>query len=88
MAKESLRKGEKEKARRALRRRKYQESLLQQTDGQLETLEQLVRDFKSENKPCIDHWYRLPVLSSLLLRLQCCMGLNRVTRFSREYTRR
>lgn len=42
LAKDALRKGEKEKARRALRRRKYQESLLQQTDGQLEQLEQLV----------------------------------------------
>lgn len=43
MAKRALKAGDKEKARRALRRRKYQESLLQQTDGQLEQLEQLVR---------------------------------------------
>jgi Snf7 len=43
VAKQALKAGDKEKARRALRRRKYQESLLQQTDGQLEQLEQLVR---------------------------------------------
>ncbi|KAG8816297.1 Vacuolar protein sorting-associated protein 20 [Serendipita sp. 399] len=42
LAKEALRAGNQEKARRALRKRKYQESLLQQTDGQLEQLEQLV----------------------------------------------
>lgn len=42
MAKEALQAGDKEKARRALRRRKYQESLLEQTYGQLEQLEQLV----------------------------------------------
>ncbi|CAG7851613.1 Charged multivesicular body protein 6-A AltName: Full=Chromatin-modifying protein 6-A [Serendipita indica DSM 11827] len=46
LAKEALRKGEKEKARRALRRKKYQESLLQQTDGQLEQLEQLVANIE------------------------------------------
>jgi thymidylate kinase len=42
VAKESLRAGDQDKARRALRRRKYQETLLQQTYGQLEQLEQLV----------------------------------------------
>ncbi|PVG04827.1 Snf7-domain-containing protein [Serendipita vermifera] len=46
VAKEALRAGNKEKARRALRRRKYQENLLQQTDGQLEQLEQLVSNIE------------------------------------------
>lgn len=41
IAKECLAKGEKEKALLALRRRKYQESLLSQTDAQLEQLEKL-----------------------------------------------
>ncbi len=43
LAKEALARGDKDKARTALRRRKYQESLLSKTDGQLETLEGLVR---------------------------------------------
>lgn len=42
LAKEALARGEKDKARTALRRRKYQESLLGKTDSQLETLEGLV----------------------------------------------
>ena len=41
IARECLAKGEKEKALLALRRKKYQESLLSQTDGQLEQLEKL-----------------------------------------------
>ena len=41
IAKECLTKGEKDKALLALRRRKYQESLLSQTDAQLEQLEKL-----------------------------------------------
>ncbi|KAG9124983.1 Vacuolar protein sorting-associated protein 20 [Ceratobasidium sp. 392] len=42
IAKESLANGNKRIALLALRRRKYQESMLQKTDGQLETLENLV----------------------------------------------
>ncbi|KDN52789.1 Snf7-domain-containing protein [Tilletiaria anomala UBC 951] len=42
LAKEALARGDRDKARTALRRRKYQESLLSKTDGQLETLEGLV----------------------------------------------
>ncbi|KAK5094748.1 Vacuolar protein sorting-associated protein 20 [Exophiala xenobiotica] len=41
IARECLAKGEKEKALLALRRKKYQESLLSQTDAQLEQLEKL-----------------------------------------------
>lgn len=41
IAKECLAKGDKAKALLALRRKKYQESLLSQTDGQLEQLEKL-----------------------------------------------
>lgn len=41
IAKECLAKGQKDKALLALRRKKYQESLLEQTDGQLEQLEKL-----------------------------------------------
>jgi len=41
IAKECLAKGDKDKALLALRRKKYQESLLSQTDAQLEQLEQL-----------------------------------------------
>lgn len=41
IAKECLAKGEKDKALLALRRKKYQESLLAQTDAQLEQLENL-----------------------------------------------
>ena len=43
IAAECLRRGLKERALTALRRRKYQEGLLLKTDGQLENLEQLVR---------------------------------------------
>ncbi|KAB5590665.1 Charged multivesicular body protein 6 [Ceratobasidium theobromae] len=42
IAKEALANGNKRIALLALRRRKYQESMLQKTDGQLETLENLV----------------------------------------------
>lgn len=42
IAKTHLAAGHKDRALIALRRRKYQESLLAKTDGQLETLEQLV----------------------------------------------
>lgn len=42
IAKEYLAKGEKDRALLALRRRKYQQGLLVKTDGQLQTLEELV----------------------------------------------
>ncbi|KAJ7596912.1 Snf7 family [Mycena floridula] len=42
IAKTHLKAGQKDRAAIALRRRKYQQSLLLKTDGQLETLEQLV----------------------------------------------
>lgn len=42
IAKEQLGAGNKDRAILALRKRKYQESLLAKTDGQLENLEQLV----------------------------------------------
>ncbi|KAK7694912.1 hypothetical protein QCA50_002100 [Cerrena zonata] len=42
IAKQCLATGQKDRALLALRRRKYQESLLSKTDGQLENLEQLV----------------------------------------------
>ncbi len=42
IARQCLSKGDKAKALTALRRRKYQESLIQKTDSQLETLEGLV----------------------------------------------
>lgn len=42
IARQCLAKGDKAKALTALRRRKYQESLIQKTDSQLETLEGLV----------------------------------------------
>jgi len=42
IAKQALKSGNKERALVALRRRKYQESLLSKTDSQLENLEQLV----------------------------------------------
>jgi charged multivesicular body protein 6 len=44
IAKECLRRGDKKKALVALRRKKYQESLLAKTDAQLEQLEILVND--------------------------------------------
>jgi charged multivesicular body protein 6 len=45
IAKESLRVGNRARALTALRQRKYQETLLSQTDSQLETLQKLVRLF-------------------------------------------
>lgn len=47
VARQCLAKGEKNKALTALRRRKYQESLIQKTDSQLETLEGLVSGLPS-----------------------------------------
>jgi charged multivesicular body protein 6 len=47
IAKASLAAGHKDRAIVALRRRKYQESLLSKTDGHLESLQQLVCCFKT-----------------------------------------
>ena len=44
IAKECLRRGDTKKAKLALRRKKYQESLLDKTDAQLAQLEQLTSD--------------------------------------------
>ncbi|KAG8940528.1 Vacuolar protein sorting-associated protein 20 [Tulasnella sp. 424] len=46
IAKEALQQGNKERALTALRRRKFQESLLQKTDGQLEVLTNLVSNIE------------------------------------------
>lgn len=46
IARQHVRAGNKVRALIALRRRKYQENLLATTEGQLETLEQLVRRFR------------------------------------------
>ncbi|KAG8903704.1 Vacuolar protein sorting-associated protein 20 [Tulasnella sp. 408] len=46
IAKEALKQGNKERALTALRRRKFQESLLQKTDGQLEVLGNLVSNIE------------------------------------------
>lgn len=46
IAKAHLVAGEKDRALLALRRRKYQQTLLTKTDGQLQTLEELVRDYQ------------------------------------------
>jgi len=46
IAADALKTGNKEKALTALRRRKFQESLLQKTDGQLEVLENLVSNIE------------------------------------------
>ena len=46
IARQHLRQGNKDRALVALRRRKYQESLLTKTDSQLQTLEQLVSDIE------------------------------------------
>ena len=43
IAREQLKLGNKQRALIALRQRKYQETLLSQTDAQLETLQKLVR---------------------------------------------
>lgn len=43
IAKEAVRKGQTERARMALRRRAYQTGLIQKTDQQLATLQDLVR---------------------------------------------
>ncbi|PWN40183.1 hypothetical protein IE81DRAFT_325837 [Ceraceosorus guamensis] len=42
LAKQALQKGDKERARTALRRRKWQQGMIEKTDGQLETLQGLV----------------------------------------------
>ncbi|KAF7799245.1 hypothetical protein EIP86_010477 [Pleurotus ostreatoroseus] len=52
IAKEQLKAGNKDKALLALRRRKYQESLLEKTDSQLENLENLVCHFAVFTASC------------------------------------
>lgn len=47
IARQALKDGNNARALTALRRRKYQESLLTKTDNQLETLQNLVRSFGS-----------------------------------------
>lgn len=51
IAVDALKDGNKARALTALRRRKYQEGLLQKTDGQLEVLENLV----CQGYPCASH---------------------------------
>ena len=51
IAKQHLAAGDKDRALIALRRRKYQESLLVKTDSQLENLEQLVSDRPTAPNP-------------------------------------
>jgi len=46
VAKSLLKEGKKEKAKLMLRKKKFQESLLVKTDGQLENIEQLVQDLE------------------------------------------
>merc|ERR1712215_594935 len=46
LAKKLLKEGKKDKAKLLLRKKKYQESLLEKTDGQLDNLERLVHDIE------------------------------------------
>lgn len=73
IARECLRKGDKKKALIALRRKKYQESLIANTDKQLEQLEMLVNDveFARVQK---DVLYGLQQGTSVLKMMQREMG--------------
>jgi charged multivesicular body protein 6 len=55
IAKEQLATGHKDRALLALRRRKYQQGLLERTDGQLHNLEELVSSLLNLNFPCLYH---------------------------------
>ncbi|KAL1140544.1 hypothetical protein AAG570_000474 [Ranatra chinensis] len=46
IAKKLLKNGQKERAKLLLKKKKYQEQLLKQTDGQLENLEKLIQDLE------------------------------------------
>merc|ERR1712042_312421 len=46
LARKLLKEGKKDKAKLLLRKKKYQESLLEKTDGQLDNLERLVHDIE------------------------------------------
>jgi charged multivesicular body protein 6 len=56
IAKTHLAVGDKDRAIIALRRRKYQQSLLLKTDGQLAKLEQLVREIYRLTASCSTHY--------------------------------
>ena len=73
IAKECLRKGQKSKALLALRRKKFQESLLSKTDLQLEQLQRLVADveFAAVQK---DVMYGLQQGTAVLRQIQAEMG--------------
>ncbi|KAL9126258.1 MAG: hypothetical protein Q9217_004671 [Psora testacea] len=73
IAKECLAKGDKSKALLALRRKKFQESLLAKTDAQLETLEQLTSnvEFASVQK---DVLFGLRQGTSVLKQIHAEMG--------------
>jgi Snf7 protein len=73
IARECLRRGDKKKALVALRRKKYQESLLANTDGQLERLEVLVNDVEFA-KVQKDVLYGLQQGTSVLKMMQKEMG--------------
>jgi hypothetical protein len=73
IARECLRHGDKKKALVALRRKKYQESLLANTDGQLERLEVLVNDVEFA-KVQKDVLYGLQQGTTVLKMMQKEMG--------------
>lgn len=63
IAKEQLRAGNKEKALLALKKKKYQEQLMEKTNGQLFNLEQLVSCLFMRDYPTYIHFARLRTLS-------------------------
>ena len=94
IAKEFLAKGEKDKALLALRRRKYQESLLSHTDTQLEQLEKLTSNVEfaqvqkdvlfglqrgtKEASPSVSG--KPPLLASIEPACKCCLHQSSLAR--------
>ncbi|ORX37323.1 Snf7-domain-containing protein [Kockovaella imperatae] len=83
IAKRALKEGNKKRALTALRQRKYQEQLLSKTDGQLQTLQELVSTIEfSQIQAAVLHG--ISVGNEVLKQLQSEMSLEKVDKLMEE----
>src|SRR5882762_10895607 len=75
IAKQHLAAGYKDRALVALRRRKYQESLLLKTDGQLQGLEELVSQKPLNDIPCHASYFQVSTIEFSLVEVSVLHGL-------------
>jgi charged multivesicular body protein 6 len=75
IAKEQLATGHKDRALLALRRRKYQQGLLERTDGQLHNLEELVSSLLNLSFPSLYRILKVSTIEFSLVQVSVLHGL-------------